>query len=113
MDFSLSAHNILWFKFLVNICNKKKNKLQITEVTSPTFNILCEYDINQIKINHYDLFRLKTKEEILNLDIFNDISNTITFIEWPQIIDKKLDNLIELDFKYEENHQKSNYCNII
>ena len=85
---------------------QKKNKLQITEVTSPTFNILCEYDINQIKINHYDLFRLKTKEEIINLDLFNDISNTITFIEWPQIIDKKPDNLIELNFKYEENHQK-------
>ncbi len=85
---------------------QKKNKLQITEVTSPTFNILCEYDIKQIKINHYDLFRLKNKEEIKNLDLFNDISNTITFIEWPQIIDKKPDNLIELDFKYEENHQK-------
>ena len=92
-------------RYLINEF-QKKNKLQITEVTSPTFNILCEYDINQIKINHYDLFRLKTKEEIINLDLFNDISNTITFIEWPQIIDKKLDNLIELDFKYEENHQK-------
>ena len=92
-------------RYLINEF-QKKNKLQITEVTSPTFNILCEYDVNQIKINHYDLFRLKTKEEILNLDLFNDISNTITFIEWPQIIDKKPDNLIELDFKYEENHQK-------
>ena len=60
----------------------------------------------KIKINHYDLFRLKNKEEIKNLDLFNDISNTITFIEWPQIIDKKPHNLIELDFKYEENHQK-------
>ena len=85
---------------------QKKNQLQITEVTSPTFNILCEYDIKKIKINHYDLFRLKNKEEIKNLDLFNDISNTITFIEWPQIIDKKPRNLIELDFKYEENHQK-------
>ena len=94
-----------FIRYLINEF-QKKNKLQITEVTSPTFNILCEYDINQIKINHYDLFRLKTKEEILNLDLFNDISNTITFIEWPQIIDKKPDNLIELDFKYEENHQK-------
>ena len=92
-------------RYLINEF-QKKNKLQITQVTSPTFNILCEYDINQIKINHYDLFRLKTKEEILNLDLFNDISNTITFIEWPQIIEKKPDNLIELDFKYEENHQK-------
>jgi len=92
-------------RYLINEF-QKKNKLQITEVTSPTFNILCEYDINQIKINHYDLFRIKSKEEIINLDLFNDISNTITFIEWPQIIDKKPDNLIELDFKYEENHQK-------
>ncbi len=92
-------------RYLINEF-QKKNKLQITEVTSPTFNILNEYEINQIKINHYDLFRLKTKEEILNLDLFNDISNTITFIEWPQIIDKKPDNLIELDFKYEENNKK-------
>ena len=92
-------------RYLINEF-QKKNKLQITEVTSPTFNILYEYEINQIKINHYDLFRLKTKEEIINLDLFNDISDTITFIEWPQIIDKKPDNLIELDFKYEENHQK-------
>ena len=92
-------------RYLINEF-QKKNKLRITEVTSPTFNLLYEYDINQIKINHYDLFRLKTKEEIINLDLFNDISNTITFIEWPQIIDKKPDNLIELDFKYEENHQK-------
>ena len=92
-------------KYMINEF-QKKNKLQITEVTSPTFNILCEYDIKQIKINHYDLFRLKNKEEIKNLDLFNDISNTITFIEWPQIIDKKPRNLIELDFKYEENHQK-------
>tara|TARA_Y100000817_G_scaffold18322_1_gene13560 strand:+ start:170 stop:625 length:456 start_codon:yes stop_codon:yes gene_type:complete len=92
-------------RYLINEF-QKKNKLQITEVTSPTFNILCEYDIKQIKINHYDLFRLKNKEEIKNLDLFNDISNTITFIEWPQIIDKKPDNLIELNFKYEENHQK-------
>ena len=92
-------------RYLINEF-QKKNKLQVTEVTSPTFNILCEYNINQIKINHYDLFRLKSKVEIENLDLFNDISNTITFIEWPQIIDKKPNNLIELNFIYEENHQK-------
>ena len=92
-------------RYLINEF-QKKNKLRVTEVTSPTFNILCEYNINQIKINHYDLFRLKSKEEIKNLDLFSDISNTITFIEWPQIIDKKPKNLIELNFIYEENHQK-------
>ena len=41
---------------------QKKNKLEPSEVTSPTFNILNEYQINRIKINHYDLFRLKSFE---------------------------------------------------
>ena len=94
-----------FIKFFINGL-RKINDLEYIEVTSPTFNILNEYQINKIKINHYDLFRLKNKEEIKNLDLFNDISNTITFIEWPQIIDKKPDNLIELIFKYEESHQK-------
>ena len=32
--------------------------------------------------------------------------NTITLIEWPQIIKKKPKNLIELNFKYEDDHKK-------
>ena len=82
-----------------------ENKLEITEVTSPTFNLLSEYQINQIKINHYDLFRLKSSEEINNLDLFGDSKNSITLIEWPQMIKEKPKNLIELFFEYEKNHQ--------
>ena len=58
------------------------------------------------KINHYDLFRLKSAEEAKNLDLFENNSKVITLIEWPEIIEKRPDNLIELIFKYEENHQK-------
>ena len=58
-------------------------------MTSPTFNILNQYNLKQIKINHFDLFRLKNKEEINNLDIFEDNINVITLIEWPKIIEKK------------------------
>ena len=67
-------------RYLVNNF-QKENKLEITEVTSPTFNLLSEYQINQIKINHYDLFRLKSPEEINNLDLFGDSKNSITLIE--------------------------------
>ena len=91
-------------RYLVNKF-QKKNKLEITEVTSPTFNLLSEYQISQIKINHYDLFRLKSYEEIKNLDLFGDCKNSITLIEWPQIIKEKPKNLIELFFEYEKNHQ--------
>ena len=91
-------------RYLVNRF-QKENKLEITEVTSPTFNLLSEYQINQIKINHYDLFRLKSSEEIINLDLFGDSKNSITLIEWPQMIKEKPKNLIELYFEYEKNHQ--------
>ena len=94
-----------FIKYLINGF-QKKNKLKLTEVTSPTFNLLNEYQINQIKINHYDLFRLKSVEEIKNLGLFEDNRNLITLIEWPQIIKKKPKNLIELNFKYEDDHKK-------
>ena len=94
-----------FIRYLINQI-QKDNDLDITEVTSPTFNLLNEYQINQIKINHYDLFRLKSGEEIKNLDIFEDKINTVTLIEWPQIIKEKPKNLIELFFEYENNHEK-------
>ena len=94
-----------FIKYLINEF-QKKNKIKITEVTSPTFNLLNEYKINEITINHYDLFRLNSIEEIKNLDLFEDNTKTITLIEWPQMIQKKPKNLIELNFEYEEDHQK-------
>ena len=92
-----------FIRYLINEL-QKINKLEITEVTSPTFNLLSEYQINELKINHYDLFRLKSAEEIRNLDLFEDSKNTITFIEWPQLIKEKPKNLIELVFEYGEDH---------
>ena len=94
-----------FIKYLINGL-QNENKLELSEVTSPTFNLLNEYQINEVKINHYDLFRLKSQIELENLDIFSDIKNVITLIEWPQIIEKKPKNLIEFDFKYENDHQQ-------
>ncbi len=85
---------------------QKKNKLKTTDVTSPTFTLLNEYQIDKIKINHYDLFRVKSREEVQNLDLFENNSNEITIVEWPQIIEKKPKNLIKLIFEYEDNYQK-------
>ena len=93
-----------FIRYLINGF-QKQNNLKVTEVTSPTFNILNEYKINQFKINHFDLFRLKSPEEIKNLDLFDDIVNSILLIEWPQIIKEKPRGLIELNFEYGKDHQ--------
>ena len=94
-----------FIKYLINAF-QKKNNIKLSEVTSPTFNLLNEYEINQVKINHYDLFRLKSVEEVKNLNLFESYSKAITLIEWPQIIDKKPKNLIEFLFKYDDDYKK-------
>ena len=91
-------------RYLINAF-QKDYKLTRTEITSPTFNILNEYQINKIRIYHYDLFRLKSVKELKNLGLFEDRSNSITLIEWPQIIKEKPKNLIEFKFKYGKDHQ--------
>ena len=93
-----------FIKFFINGL-RKINDLEYIEVTSPTFNILNEYQINKIKINHYDLFRLKSPSELDNLGLFVNNENSITLIEWPQIITKKPKNLIELKFEYGKDHE--------
>ena len=77
-------------------------KLKLTKVTSPTFNLLNEYETNNFIIKHYDLFRIKKSSEIKDLDIFEKNEKIITLIEWPQLIKniykgKKIDLL----FTYE------------
>ena len=88
-------------KYLINQFQLKK-KLQITEVTSPTFNLLNEYEADDLIIKHYDLFRLKDKSEVKNLDLFDQNKNTIILIEWPELIDKEnFEKIINLIFNYE------------
>ena len=88
-------------KYLINQLLEKKN-LQTTEVTSPTFNLLNEYEIDNLIIKHYDLFRLKNVSEIKNLDLFDQNKNTITLIEWPELIEKEnVKKTIDLVFNYE------------
>jgi tRNA threonylcarbamoyladenosine biosynthesis protein TsaE len=88
-------------KYLINQLLVKKN-LQTTEVTSPTFNLLNEYEIDNFIIKHYDLFRLKNESEIKNLDLFDQNKNTITLIEWPELIEKEnVKKTIDLVFNYE------------
>jgi len=94
-----------FIRYLINNF-QKQNRLKITEVTSPTFNLLNEYKIKHIKINHYDLFRINSSDEIHNLGLFDDITNAITLIEWPQKIKPKPKNLIELNFEYGNDYNK-------
>ena len=89
-------------RLLINNYEKEKN-LKVSEVLSPTFNIVFEYDIKKLTIKHYDLYRLKNDSDIKNIGLFEDLERTITLIEWPELIKEKPSNRIDLFFEYSEN----------
>ncbi len=94
-------------RYLINYLQKKEN-LKVTEVLSPTFNLLYEYDFKNFKIMHYDLYRIKKNKELKNLGIFSGGENTIKIIEWANLIKTPLSNKLEIHLNYTniENERK-------
>ena len=84
---------------------QEKNEVDKTEVPSPTFNLLYEYEIKSLKVMHYDLYRLKTNKEIEQLGIFEDSKNIISVIEWPEKMKKKIENRLEITFYHETDEE--------
>ena len=60
-------------------------------VNSPTFSLVNVYETNNLRVWHYDLYRLNHKSEIYNLDIELALRDC-TIIEWPEIIEDILPN---------------------
>ena len=76
------------------ICKKLKIK---EKVLSPTFNLINEYKINDnSKVFHFDLYRIKTVQELIEIDFIDYVySGNYCFIEWPNICK----DLIDINFK--------------
>ena len=92
-------------RFLINNLQIQKG-LKETEVLSPTFNLLYEYEIKDLKIMHYDLYRIKKANELDHIGIFSDNEKTIKIIEWPDLIKTPLTNKLEIHLEYGENDKE-------
>ena len=99
-------------RYLINYLQEKNNE-KITEVLSPTFNLLYEYDLKNIKIMHYDLYRIKDESELKHLGIFLDQQEAIKIIEWPQLIDIPLSNKLEIHLDYAKNKNQREILRIL
>tara|TARA_Y100000741_G_scaffold5300_1_gene4408 strand:- start:41 stop:499 length:459 start_codon:yes stop_codon:yes gene_type:complete len=86
--------------YIQSLFELNKTDLPIN-IKSPSFPIVISYQLKNYTIYHYDFFRLNNKEELKEIDIFENSENNISIVEWPSII---LDNfqfsnfyLIEFD----------------
>ena len=92
---------------LINYFQSREGVAQ-TEVLSPTFNLLYEYDIKSLKVMHYDLYRIKKTLELDQLGIFNSNTDSIKIIEWPQLIEADITDRLELHLSYASNENERN-----
>ena len=95
----IGAGKTTFTRILINYLQKKSG-IKETEVLSPTFNLLYEYDIKKIKVMHYDLYRIKNSKELVQLGIFKEDLSSIKIIEWPELVETNLVNKLELHLKY-------------
>tara|TARA_B100000427_G_scaffold315299_1_gene309259 strand:+ start:380 stop:862 length:483 start_codon:yes stop_codon:yes gene_type:complete len=101
----LGVGKTTFIKFLINFFQINKNH-SVTEIPSPTFNLINEYQIDSLILKHYDLYRIKNEKELNSIGIFEDNSEQITLIEWPEIIkNHKMKNIIYLHFDYDEDYK--------
>jgi tRNA threonylcarbamoyladenosine biosynthesis protein TsaE len=94
-------------RYLINHLQIAKD-LKPTEVLSPTFNLLYEYDIKDLKVMHYDLYRIKESKELDHLGIFLGDVDTVKIIEWPDLIKTPLEDKLEiyLDYAKSDNERE-------
>ena len=94
--------------FIRNLINhlQVNNHLKPTEVTSPTFNLVNEYNVGVFIIQHYDLYRLTNINETKNIGLLENQKEVVTLVEWPEKINDKINNKIDLFFEYGEDMEK-------
>ena len=92
-------------RYLINNLQKQKGLSQ-TEVLSPTFNLLYEYEISDFKIMHYDLYRIKETKELKHLGIFSEELDAVKIVEWPDLIKTPLQDKLEVHLRYGEKENE-------
>lgn len=92
---TLGAGKSFFARNFINALQEKPS-----EVLSPTFNLVYSYDSKKSEIFHFDLYRLKSPEELENIGFFEALKNGICLIEWPEIAQKFLPkNCTEIEIK--------------
>ena len=86
-------------RFFVNNL-ESKNGIKNSDVLSPTFNIVYDYQVKNIKILHYDLYRLKNYRDIYQLGMFETSNNQIKIVEWPELIKSKPKDRVDIGFQH-------------
>ena len=88
----LGSGKTTFSRYLINSIYQNQNKEPPYIIKSPSFPILLTYELNNFEIYHYDLYRISKSSELVHLNIFEELNNSITLFEWPEIILDSIQN---------------------
>ena len=92
------------------------------EISSPTFNIVNEYQTPSANIYHFDVYRLEDSDEFYAIGGEEYFENGICLIEWGETMKEVLpQNYIQITFTKDNNDDNKRYlqfkaygkCNIL
>jgi|TARA_B110000196_G_C21142352_1_gene664530 tRNA threonylcarbamoyladenosine biosynthesis protein TsaE len=82
----LGAGKTTFSRMFINALFEKEKINKPDKIKSPTFPIMISYPILNHNIYHYDLYRLKNKNELTEIGLFENLENNIIIIEWPELL---------------------------
>ena len=88
----LGSGKTTFSRYLINSIYKNQNKELPNIIKSPSFPILLTYELSNFEIYHYDLYRVSKNSELIHLNVFEELNNSITLVEWPEKILGSLKN---------------------
>ena len=95
-------------RFFINSLHTKSNIQKPDNIKSPSFPIMINYPLLNYEINHYDLYRLTNKNELTELGFLENLQQSLTIIEWPDLIidSSYLDKYCFIEFKFIDENKR-------
>jgi len=105
----LGSGKTTFARFLINSLFNINNLKPPTDIKSPSFPIMINYPLKKFEIFHYDFYRIDNKNEVKEIDIFENIEKNITIIEWPELILKNfaITNFFLMEFRIINSLERS------
>ena len=101
------------YRYLINSIYKNQNKEPPNIIKSPSFPILLTYELSNFEIYHYDLYRVSKNSELIHLNIFEELNNSITLVEWPETILDSLQNYNYFSIHFVKYHLSNSLCLVL
>ena len=82
------------------------------EISSPTFTIVNEYSKNDVKIFHFDVYRLEDLDEFYAIGGTEYFDKGICLIEWGELIEPILHKYIKISISKDNDNENIRYITI-